>query len=469
MKVQEDKVTDGGALAAMDTTASVREGIMDEQSITPRVYKRRFIGMVVLFALNLCSALAWIDMASVVDYASEHFSTSPSRINWFSTSFLFVALAANWPASIATRKSVKLSMMISSGLMASGTWVMYGGTHVKSFGLAIFGHCIIAASQSFTIILPAPYSETWFVSGSRATATAVSSLANILGGTVGQFIMTAWVKSAEGVTCGILYQSILLSAVACMVVFVPAKPPTPPGVAAKHERTVSYRQELQTLFTRVEFYLIGFPFAILSGVFNAMSFLIFQMCMPYGFTVNQCVVAGCLIIVPGLATSLIASRAADMYRCHKWVLKTLAVIQGAGFLAFVWVPPSGSIAFLYSICVVISIGVVGSGPIAVEFVAEVVYPLGPELAIAIMWAMGQLLGGVLTIGEGYMTDNSGGLQHGVYLQTVLALCCLPFTLSLGLLGRHHHVQLKRTRAEEAKQSPKQGDAAETIPASETIV
>ncbi|EXK30469.1 hypothetical protein FOMG_13275 [Fusarium oxysporum f. sp. melonis 26406] len=469
MKTQEVKVADGAALATVDTTASVRNGITEEQSITPKVYKRRFVGMVVLFALNLCSALAWIDMASVVDYASEHFSTSTSRINWFSTSFLFVAPAANWPASITSRKSVKLSMMISSGLMITGTWIMYGGTYLKSFGLAIFGHCIIAASQSFTIILPAPYSEAWFVSGSRATATAVSSLANILGGTVGQFIMTAWVKSAKDVTSGILYQSILLSAVACTVVFVPAKPPTPPGVAAKHERSISYQQELQTLFTRIEFYLIGYPFAMLSGIFNTMSFLIFQMCMPYGFTVNQCVIAGCLIIVPGLATSLLASRAADMYRCHKWVLKTLAVVMGAGFLAFVWVPPSGSIAFLYSICVVISIGVVGSGPIAVEFVAEVVYPLGPELAIAIMWAMGQLLGGVLTIGEGYMTDASGGLQHGVYLQTALALCCLPLTLSLGLWGRHHHVQLRRTGAEEAEQRLELRDAAETIPTSESIV
>lgn len=128
-----------------------------------------------------------------------------------------------------------------------------------------------------------------------------------------------------------------------------------------------------------------------------------------------------------------------MYRCHKLVLKTLAVLMGAGFLAFIWVPPSGSVAFLYSICVIISIGVVVPGPIAVEFVAEIVYPLGPELAIAIMWATGQLLGGVLTIGEGYMTDKNGGLQPGVYLQAALAVCCVPFTLSLGLWGRHHHV------------------------------
>ncbi|KAJ0130025.1 Uncharacterized protein HZ326_26863 [Fusarium oxysporum f. sp. albedinis] len=201
MKSQDVKVVDGGALAAVDTTTSVHEGIIDQQSIKPKVYKRRFIGMAMLFALNLCSSMAWIDMASVVDFAAKHFSTSTSAINWFSTSFLFVALAANWPASRTTRKSVKLSMIISSAIMIAGTWVMYGGTHTKSFGLSLFGHCIIAVSQPFVLILPALLSEAWFESGSRATATAVSSIANILGSTVGQFIMTAWVKSEEDSLC----------------------------------------------------------------------------------------------------------------------------------------------------------------------------------------------------------------------------------------------------------------------------
>ncbi|KAH7245002.1 major facilitator superfamily domain-containing protein [Fusarium tricinctum] len=261
---------------------------------------------------------------------------------------------------------------------------MYGGTHIQSFGLSLFRHCIITVSQSFITILPAPYSEVWFKSGSRATATAISSTANILGSTVGQFIIAAWVKSEYDITRGILYQSILLSVIGCTVVFIPSKPPTPPGFTAAHKRTLSHRQELQTLFTRPKFYLIAFPFGILSGIFNALSFLIFQMCMPYGFTADQCAIAVCLVIIPGLATSLIVSRAADMYLCHKWVLKILAVIMGTGFLAFIWVPPSASIAFLYCISIIISIGVVGSGPIAVEFVAKVVYPLGPEMAIAIM-------------------------------------------------------------------------------------
>ncbi|RKK07440.1 hypothetical protein BFJ66_g17579 [Fusarium oxysporum f. sp. cepae] len=130
MKPQDIKVVDGGALGLVDTMTSVCEGIVEQQRMRPKVYKRRFIGMLGLFALNICCSVAWIDMASVVDFAAVHFDTSASTINWFSTSFLFVALGANWPASVAVRKSIKLAMMISSGLMVIGTWVMYCGTRI---------------------------------------------------------------------------------------------------------------------------------------------------------------------------------------------------------------------------------------------------------------------------------------------------------------------------------------------------
>lgn len=277
--------------------------------------------------------------------------------------------------------------------------------------------------------------------------TAISSLANILGGTIGQYIITAWIPSTDKVTQGILYQSIMLSVVCFVTVFIPAKPPTPPGVAAAQETRSSLIKELKTLFSRVEFYLIGIPFAMLSGVFNGLSFLIYQICMPYGFTVDQCVNAGLLMIVPGLGFAIIVGWTADVFRCHLLIIKCLMAVAAASMLAFIWVPPSGNLGFLYGICTVMSIGIVSPVAVCVEFITEIIYPLSPELALGILWGLGQLLGGVLTIGCGYMTDDNGGLQPGVYLLTALTMACLPLTLSLGLWGRRSFVQLRRAEAE----------------------
>jgi MFS transporter, FLVCR family, MFS-domain-containing protein 7 len=256
--------------------------------------------------------------------------------------------------------------------------------------------------------------------------------------------MAAWIKSKDEVTQGILYQSILLSAVCFTIPFIPAKPPTPPAWNTVHQTPISHTQEVKALLSRPEIYLAGIPFALLSGVFNALPFLLFQICMPYGFTVDQCVVAGLLLIVPGLVASLVAGRVADMFRCHLSLLKGIALVNGAGLFAFIWVAPSGNVGFLYSISTILGIGVISPSSVAVEFITEIIYPLGPELAIAAMWGTGQLLGAVLTIGCGYMKDDRGGLQPGVYLMVALGLVAVPLTWSLGLWGRREFVRLRRT-------------------------
>ncbi|EXL63925.1 hypothetical protein FOPG_19803 [Fusarium oxysporum f. sp. conglutinans race 2 54008] len=426
------------------------DGVSSE--VKPKVYKRGYFGLLQVFLLNLCSSIAWVDMSSVVDFAAEYFRTSVPAINWFSTSFLLVALLANYPASLAAHRGLKFSMLVCSAIMIVGTWLMYGGTYIRSFGLSLFGHSVIAIAQPFAIILPAPYSEAWFRSGSRATATAISGLATILGGAVGQYIMSAWIQSTNEVVQGILYQSILLSAICSITVFVPSKPLTSPSLVEKQATTVPVLQELKILATTVELYLIAIPFGLLTGSFNTLSFLIFQICTPYGFTTDQCVNAGLLLVVPGLIASLIAGRLADKFRCHVILLKGLMLLMGASFLAFAWVPTSGSVGFLYGICTTLSIGTIAPAPVSLEFITEILYPLSPELAVAILWAMGQLLGGILTIGCGYMADDNGGLQPAVYLLVALALACPLFTLSLGLWGRHSFVQLRRSEAEDIREN-----------------
>jgi MFS family permease len=429
----------------------VEEGSVDygfsDDTISPKVYKRRFIGMVQIFCLNICTAISWIDLAPVVDQAAEHFQTSVSTINWFSTSYLFLTLTMSYPASLAARRGVKLPMLICSVLLVAGTWIMYGGSRIGSLAMALVGHSIMALAQPFAIILPAPYSALWFRLGSRATATSITSLANILGGTIGQFIINAWVKSASEVTRGILYQSILFTAVALPTILIPAKPPTPPTRLMTNDQSVSGLRNIKKVFSRPEYYLIAIPFGVLAGTFNTMSFLLYQICVPYGFTVDQCVVAGLLLVVPGLAASLVAGIVADKYRCHLVIIKSMALVSGAGLLIFIWVPTSGSVGFLYGISTLVGIGTFCPAPVAVEFVTEVIHPTRPELPIAVLWAVGQLLGGTLTVAGGYMMDSNGATPPYLYLQAGLGIACLPFTLSLGLWGRRSFAQLQRTLAE----------------------
>ncbi|KAL6401819.1 hypothetical protein AUP68_14275 [Ilyonectria robusta] len=423
-------------------TLSLKQGVLLETGSKPRVYKRRWIGLALLFCLNLMASIAWTDVAVVPEYAASHFGTSVSAINWFPTSFLFAALAGSYPASVVARRSIKLCILAGSFIMFSGAWLMYGGTNLSSLALALVGHTAIGFALPSVLITLAPYSEMWFTPERQATATAFTTTANLLGGTIGQFIMTAWIPSEDAVGRGMLPSHSGLGCLRFSPLF-PLRPPTAPDVIVVQHQPTDYREELMVLLRRPEFFLLAIPFSVTVGVFNALSFLLYQMCMPYGFSVDQCVVAGCLFVVPGLVVSLVLGRLADRFGCHLLFIKITNIIMGCGILAFVWVPHNGNFAYLYTTCTVLSLGVVSSGPLAIVFISEILYPVRPELAITVMWSFGQLLGAVLTIGLGYITDSHGGLQPAVYLQTAFSLACVPLVQSLGLWGRSQHVKLNR--------------------------
>ena len=84
---------------------------------------------------------------------------------------------------------IKGTIWIASFLTLLGFWMRYIGTKVGTggqgtFGLVMFGQILIGLAQPFVLNTPAYYSDLWFTSNGRVSATALASLANPLGAAV---------------------------------------------------------------------------------------------------------------------------------------------------------------------------------------------------------------------------------------------------------------------------------------------
>ena len=62
----------------------------------------------------------------------------------------------------------------------------------------------------------------------------------------------------------------------------------------------SLRNDFHTLAHSPEFYLLGVPFMLYVGFFNAFSSLLNQILEPYGFSEDNAGIAGAILIVVGL-------------------------------------------------------------------------------------------------------------------------------------------------------------------------
>jgi MFS transporter, FLVCR family, MFS-domain-containing protein 7 len=432
--------------------------ITTQSTIEYKVYKRRFFGLFQLCLLNIVVSWDWIAFAPVSDTAAAYFNTTESIINWLSTAFLFAFVVAT-PFTFWTlhQHGPKLSISISAVLILAGNWIKYGGTRSNHFGVVMLGQLLIGFAQPFVLAAPTTYSNLWFSPSGRITATAVASLSNPFGAALGQLISPFWVSSdrPSDIPNMILYVAIISSIASLPSFFIPAKPPTPPS-AGSTTRSPSHRtlfDDLSLLSKSPEFYLLFIPFSVFVGFFNAFSSLLNQILLPYGdpYTEDMAGIAGAILIVVGLVFSAVTSPLCDKYKFYLAYIKTSTPVIALSYLIFIWAPQSHSLAYVFVVCALLGAASFGLVPVALEFLVEIHYPLGPEVGSSLCWCGGQLLGGVFIVimdalkAEGGRPRNN--MKIGLVFQAVIALVAAILPICLGMFGRADRVRRRRLEAD----------------------
>lgn len=458
--------------ASLDSQASVPDNthlihptrtlsrISTSDNIVYKVYKRRFFGLAQLVLLNIVASWGWISFAPVSDTASQYFNTSESNINWISTAYLFAFVPASAVSSYTLhRYGCKASIMVAAGLLLVGSWIKYGATSANSFPGVMVGQLLLGFAQPFVLASPTSYSNIWFSPRGRTAATAVASLANPFGAALGQLISPFWADKPSDIPNMVLYVSII-SSVACVpAFFIPSRPPSPPSAGSlpnenAHGHGLSHmRKELSILLRSPEFFIIFLSYSIYVGLFNAFSSLINQILEPYGFSEDNAGIAGAILIVVGLVFAAISSPIIDKYKFYLAYIKSAVPVIGISYLILIWAPGTRSLAYVFVVCALLGAASFGLVPVVLEFLVEIHYPLGPELASTLCWCGGQLLGGIFIVimdalKDGDSADPPQNMFRALIFQAVFALVAVPGVLALGLFGRHASVRRRRWEADQ---------------------
>lgn len=422
----------------------------DSAQTTYRVYKRRFFGLSQLVLLNIIVSWDWLSFSPVSATSAEYFDISETAINWLSTSFLFSFCVAS-PFTIYTihKAGPKAAIIAASCLLLVGNWTRYAGTRAGNFGAVMFGQILVGLAQPFVLSAPTRYSDVWFSEKGRVSATAVASLANPFGGALAQLIDPLWATKASDIPNMILYISII-STIACIPSFIiPSAPPTPPSAsAASHDHnnpsshfqpSQSLLSTLKTLFSSRQNLLLILPFWAYVALFNALSSLLNQILYPYAYTESEAGIAGALLILVGLLAAALSAPLIDRYKFYLGYIKLAAPLTAIGYLVLIWAPQSRTLAYPYVILSLLGAASFGLVPVALEFLVEISYPLGPEVGSTVSWTGGQFFGGVFIIVEDAL--KAGGdaeppynMSRALVFQAVVALMVLPLPLWLGLKG-----------------------------------
>ncbi|KAJ5567347.1 Major facilitator superfamily domain general substrate transporter, partial [Penicillium sp. DV-2018c] len=416
-----------------------------EQGSRPvyKVYKRRFWGLAQLVLLNIVVSWDWLTFSSISTTAAEYFDVSESAINWMSTGYLFAFCAVS-PFVIWTlnKGGPKPAIITTASLLLVGNWLRYAGTRANGgiFGLAMFGQILIGFAQPFCLCAPTRYSDLWFSHQGRTSATAVASLANPLGAALGQLIDSEWASKPSDIPNMVLYISIISTIAALPSFFLPASPPTPPSASSSTPQ-IPLLTATHQLLTTPEFWQILLPFSVYVGFFNSVSSLLNQILSPYAFTETEAGIAGAILIVVGLVTAAILSPITDRYKHYLGSIRVLVPIVAITYIGLIFAPSSAAgIAPSYVVMALLGASSFALLPIVLEYLAEITYPVSPEIGSTICWTGGQLLGACFILIQDALKAGPGGeppfnMRNALVFAAVVACVTAPLPVTIGLFGR----------------------------------
>ena len=392
-------------------------------------------------------SLQWLSFSPVANTASTFYSTNPSIINWLSTAFLFAFVAASpWTIYTLHRGGPRLAIITASLLILIGNWIRYGGTRTStpSFGLTMFGQILIGLAQPFVLSAPTYYSDLWFTPRGRVSATALMSLANPLGGAIGQLVNPFIASKASDIPNMTLYVALISTVASIPSFFVPAKPRTPVSASSTHVAP-GLRDSWRLLKSNATFWLVALPFWIYVGFFNSISSLLTQILTPYGFSEDESGIAGAVLILAGLVFAAISSPIIDRSKAYLLAIRIFGPVIALSYLVFIWCPGSRNLAAPYIILAVLGAASFSLVPVGLEFLVEVTFPVGPEITSTACWTGGQLFGGAFIIISDALKAGKDAhppftMERALIFQAVIALAVLP---CIALLGRVGSVKSKR--------------------------
>lgn len=303
----------------------------------------------------------------------------------------------------------------------------------------MFGQILIGFAQPFVLSAPTRYSDLWFTPAGRVTATAIASLANPFGGALGQLISPLLATKASEIPDMTLYIAIISTVAALPSFFIPSKPPTPVSPSSTHT-SPSLPETIRLLARNPTFFLVFIPFATYVGFFNSISSLLTQILTPYGFSEETSGLAGAVLILVGLVSAAITSPFVDRTKAYLPFIRVLVPVIAIAYLAFIWAPGTRTIAAPYVILAFLGAASFSLVPVALEWLVEVTWPVGPESSSTVCWAGGQLLGGIFIIVSdalkaGKEADPPFTMGKALVFEAVVAAAVVPCAFLLGRFGK----------------------------------
>ncbi|XP_008289945.1 solute carrier family 49 member A3 isoform X2 [Stegastes partitus] len=362
-----------------------------------KVYKRRWLVLLVLCLLNCSNATLWLTFAPVADQSAQFLKVTLQEINWLSLVFMVVAIPLSFGTTwMLDTLGLRITLVLGSWLNMLGALMRYAGTaslpgYTNYFPIVMLGQTLAAVAQPLIIFTPTKVAALWFPDHQRATANMIASMSNPLGVLLANIISPMMAETSAHIPILLLAYAVP-TCIICFLATVGIRssaPPTPPSASAECSGSEPYVQGIKLLLKNKAYLILLLCFGSGIAVFTCFSTLLEQILCVQGYSNDFAGLCGALFIVFGV----IGAGALGLY-----VDKTKKFIEATkinmGFTALsciafsvVSLMPQQKAA-VAAVCSLFGLFGFSIYPVAMELSVECSYPVGEATSAGLIFISG---------------------------------------------------------------------------------
>lgn len=410
-----EKNEENQRLLSCPTVPPVYNSVNTESSVANvKSYRRRWWILAMFSSLSLVQSLTWITWSTIPESAKAVFHWNDGTIallaDWGNIPFVILGIPICW---FLNNKGLRINVIMTSILVFIGTGLRCI-TYKTEIATPLINIGQILNGVAGVIVTGAPslLSAVWFPTNQRTTATSIAILCNFMGICLG-FLLGPVVLDTSGlppcfnerwgnlthycvnytsvglktfvhnhterIMCLMYFEFLLAALILFFIcIYFPEKPPLPPTASAHLDR-LDFKTSFLILKKNKNFWIISLGYAITNATFSNWLSMLGIALQPLDVTQNEASRMATFSTLIGCLLSLVMARIVDLVGGYiKFSLIVLWSLGCANFIVYALMCMgflSSSLEILYPVVIITGILSYSPGPLYMELVSEVTYPI----------------------------------------------------------------------------------------------
>ncbi len=350
-----------------------------------RVYGYRWVVLAVFMFINLTIQVLWICYAPITIPAANFYHVTDAQIGFFSEIWFIIFIPLSFPVSWAIdtygfHRAVGLCAIL---MAIFGILRGFSG----SYPLVLWSTVGLSIAQPFLLNAWTKVPALWFGTEQRATAVGLVTLSSLLGVAVGEAVPPLLLQGGISIQSQqLIFGSVAAFSSVLFLILAREKPATPPNPPGQETRALMLDGLKQAIAIK-DFWLLLLVSFVGLGIFNGVSTWVEDIIRPRGFSPTDAGTFGALMVIGGILGAVVLPPFSDKQRKRRRYLLLGFLLALPGLLGVTY---ATSIWLLMISGAWLGFFLIGTGPIAFQFAAEITQPTPEGTSNGLMQLFGQV-------------------------------------------------------------------------------